>query len=139
MFPHWVKQPENEPEWFEALVNLARYLRGPDGCPWDRDQGAKDFARYEKEEAEEFIEALEKGDPAHIAEEWGDAFFVLLAAAAAAESEGLFRVEDALKKAHEKMIRRHEHVFGGEKADSPEDAIARWDAIKAEERAAKNQ
>lgn len=137
MYPHWVKQPESEADWFQALTDLARYLRGPEGCPWDRDQHSIDFARYEKEEAQELIEAMEKGDASHIEEEWGDTIFVLLAAAAAAEEEGIFNVQDALRRAHEKMIRRHEHVFGGEKAKSAEDAIARWAAIKAAEKASK--
>lgn len=117
-------------------MGLARYLRTPDGCPWDREQSAADFARFTRGEVDELIEALDSGDHGHIAEEFGDAFFCLLAVAAAAEEQGLFRVEDALRAIHEKMIRRHEHVFGDEKAATPEDAVRVWNAIKAREKGA---
>ena len=134
MHPHWQKTPENEKDWFEALANLARYLRGPDGCPWDRDHTAVEFAADAVEETGELIDAFAGGDPAEIQEEWGDVFFVLLATAAAAEAEGRFNLREALQKAHDKMVRRHEHVFGDTKASSPEDAINRWNQIKAKER-----
>ena len=134
MHPHWQKTPENEKDWFEALANLARYLRGPDGCPWDRDHTAVEFAADAVEETGELIDAFAGGDPAEIQEEWGDVFFVLLATAAAAEAEGRFNLREALQKAHDKMVRRHEHVFGDAKASSPEDAINRWNQIKARER-----
>jgi uncharacterized protein YabN with tetrapyrrole methylase and pyrophosphatase domain len=74
------------------------------------------------------------GDAAHAREEFGDALFVLLAAAAAAEEEGLFELKDALALAHEKMVRRHEHVFGEVKAQTPEEATAAWNAVKAREK-----
>lgn len=128
------KIPENEKDWFEALANLARYLRGPDGCPWDRQHTAAEFAADAAEEAAELIEAFEGGNNADIEEEWGDVFFVLLAAAAAAEAEGRFTLRGAIAKAHDKMIRRHEHVFGDTKASSPDDAVNRWNQIKARER-----
>ena len=134
MYPHWRKTPASETEWFEALIRLARYLRGPEGCPWDRDQSALDFGRYAKGEAEELVEALESDDRMHMEEEFGDTLFVMLAAAAAAEEEGLFTLENALRRAHDKMIRRHDHVFGEKKAATPEDAIAAWNKIKEEEK-----
>lgn len=133
------EKPQTEADWVAALAALARYLRSPNGCPWDREQTGRDFARYAHEEAAEMVEAFDSADSAHMAEEWGDTFFVLLAAAAAAEAEGRFTLEEALRHAHDKMIRRHEHVFGGEAAASPEDAIARWNAIKAREKAEKKK
>jgi uncharacterized protein YabN with tetrapyrrole methylase and pyrophosphatase domain len=137
-FPHWTHVPESESDWFETLLNLARYLRGPDGCPWDRAQTSADFARYMKGEAEELVEAVESGDAAHAQEEFGDTLFTLLAVAAAAESEGRMDVREALRAAHEKMIRRHEHVFGDERAETPEDAIRIWEKVKRRERETKN-
>lgn len=134
MHPHWRKTPENERDWFEALANLARFLRGPDGCPWDRDHSAAQFAEDAVEEGGELLEAFANGANADIEEEWGDVFFVLLASAAAAEAEGRFTLLEALEKAHNKMVRRHEHVFGDVKAASPEDAINRWNQMKARER-----
>ena len=134
-YPHWKRLPQNELEWFEASINLARYLRGPDGCPWDREQTALTFAQYAVKEGDELVEALERQDNRHSEEEMGDTFFVLLASIAAAESEGRFTLASVLERVHEKMIRRHDHVFGETKAQTAEDAIAAWNRIKEEEKA----
>ena len=133
-YPHTPARPSSESQWFQALIDLARYLRGPEGCPWDREQTARTFAHFSKEEAAEYDEAFEAGDRADIEEEFGDALFTLLASAAAAEEEGLFTLHGALEKAHEKMIRRHDHVFGETKAATPQDAIEAWNRIKAREK-----
>ena len=132
--PHIERAPSNEAEWFSALIGMARYLRSPEGCPWDREQSAAQFAHYSHGEGAELVEAFATGDSAHIAEEFGDTLFTLLASAAAAEEEGLFRLEDALQLAHEKMVRRHAHVFGEERAVTAEEAIARWERAKAAEK-----
>jgi len=134
MHPHWRKTPESEKDWFEALANLARYLRGSEGCPWDREHTAAQFAADAIEEGGELLDAFASGDNTEIEEEWGDTFFVLLAMAAAAESEGRFNLRDAIRKAHDKMVRRHEHVFGDIKASSAEEAIERWNQMKSRER-----
>lgn len=134
MYPHWKKTPDSEQEWFQVLADLARHLRGPEGCPWDRRQTARDFAAFAREEADELIEAFEKNDNAHIEEEFGDTLFCLMAAAAAAEAEGRFTLRHALERAHEKMIRRHDHVFGETKAGTAEDAIESWNRIKEREK-----
>jgi uncharacterized protein YabN with tetrapyrrole methylase and pyrophosphatase domain len=139
MYPHWKKNPESEVEWFEGLTALARYLRLPEGCPWDREQGSKEFAHFAREECDELIEAFASDDNSHIEEEFGDALFCLLATAAAAEEEGRFTLESALIRIHDKMIRRHDHVFGDDKAVSPEEAIERWNQVKQAEKKAKNQ
>ena len=133
MYPHWRKTPVSEQDWFKALMDLARYLRTPEGCPWDREQTAEDFAKYALGEAEELVEAFKSSGNPHIAEEFGDTFFVLLASAAAAEEEGRFSLKEALERAHEKMIRRHDHVFGETRAATPEEAIERWNAAKRKE------
>lgn len=133
-YPHWEIKPYTEPEWFQVLIALARYLRQPEGCPWDREQSADDFARYLADEVAELREALQTGDADHAQEEFGDAFFSLLAVAAAAEEEGRFRLQDALERIHEKMIRRHEHVFGDAKAETADDAIRVWNKVKEQER-----
>jgi tetrapyrrole methylase family protein/MazG family protein len=137
--PHLHKTPSSEADWCVALANLARYLRSPDGCPWDRKQRAVDFARYAAEESRELVEALESGDHEDAAEEFGDALFVLLAAMAAAEEEGRFRFLDALKMAHEKMVRRHGHVFGPERTQDMDEILAQWERVKAEEKRQKGK
>jgi uncharacterized protein YabN with tetrapyrrole methylase and pyrophosphatase domain len=138
MYPHWTKTPKTELDWLEALIALARFLRGPEGCPWDQEQTALDFGKYAKEEAEELVEALERNDNGHMEEEFGDTLFVMLATAAAAESEGRFTLKSALERIHEKMIRRHDHVFGENKATTPEEAIASWNNVKAREKEAQD-
>lgn len=126
--------PDTEIQWFEELVRLSRFLRSPEGCPWDRQQRAADFAGYAREEHDELIEAIASGDRADMAEEYGDVFFVLLATAAAAEEEGLFSLKEALAAAHAKMVRRHAHVFGETKAADADEAIDAWNRIKQEEK-----
>lgn len=137
--PHVQKIPQSEPEWFAILMNLARFLRSPEGCPWDRKQTSGSFANYAREEAGELVEACEQDDNAEIEEEWGDALFTLLASAAAAEAEGRFKVLEALEKAHAKMIRRHGHIFGEHTAETPEDVKEVWAKIKEQERREKEE
>jgi len=133
ILPHLAATPEREQDWHQALIDLARFLRTPEGCPWDREQRAIDFARHHVEEGGEYVDALENSDPAHMCEECGDALFTLLASVAAAEAEGLFTYEEMLRAAHEKMVRRHEHVFGADKATTAAEAIAAWERAKAAE------
>ena len=138
-YPHIDKKPNTEIDWFDALWRLARYLRTEDGCPWDRGKTAQDFAGFAVEEAEELVEACAENDNPHMEEEFGDSLFTLLASAAAAEEEGRFTLHDALQRAHAKMIRRHDHVFGEEKADTSEEAMKAWMRVKAEEQRAKDE
>ena len=133
-YPHLSKEPTTELDWFEALMSLARFLRTPDGCPWDREQNSSNFTKYMIGEAEELAEAIVSNKNSHIEEEAGDTLFTLLAVIAAAEEEGRLTLEDTLRRIHEKMIRRHEHVFGDEKAETPEDAVRMWEKIKKQEK-----
>jgi len=132
--PYLENAPKSEKDWLETLVRLARYLRGPDGCPWDRARSARDFAEDAYEEAGELIEAYDHSDNAHICEELGDTLFVLLASAVGAETEGRFTLEEVLINAHNKMVRRHDHVFGEQKATTAEEALASWNRMKANEK-----
>jgi tetrapyrrole methylase family protein/MazG family protein len=134
VYPHFEREPQSETDWFQALANLVRYLRSEDGCPWDREQSSADFAAFLGEETEELKQAIESGDDAHIAEELGDALFTALATAAAAEEEGRLSLEDVLRTVHEKMIRRHEHVFGEAMAKTPEEVMAVWKRVKDKEK-----
>lgn len=134
MYPHWTCTPETEQEWFQALASLARYLRSPEGCPWDREQTSRDFSRFAVDEGRELLEAFDEADNDEIEEEFGDVLFCLLGAAAAAEAEGRFQLRGALMRAHEKMIRRHDHVFGENKATTAQEAIESWNTIKKHEK-----
>lgn len=133
-YPHIKTAPETEGDWFAALAGLTRYLRSPEGCPWDRQKSAADFAAYARDEIEELREALDANDNQHAEEEFGDCLFTLLSCLAAAESEGRFTLHRALTRAHEKMIRRHDHVFCEDRAATPEEAMESWNAVKAREK-----
>jgi len=132
--PHISSIPNSEKDWFDALIALARYLRTPEGCPWDREQNGHAFAGYLQGEVDELIEALAEKDAPHIEEEAGDVLFTLLATIAAAEEDGYLKLESVMEKAHEKMIRRHDHVFGDVKAETSEDAVRAWEEAKRKER-----
>jgi tetrapyrrole methylase family protein/MazG family protein len=125
-----VKKGDRMPDLFA----LARYLRSSQGCPWDRKQKAQNFAHYLKDESIELIEAFQAEDHENMEEEFGDCLFTLLACAAAAEEEGLFSLDSALAGIREKMIRRHDHVFGDTQATTPEEVMESWERIKAREK-----
>ncbi|MBI2426051.1 MAG: nucleotide pyrophosphohydrolase [Candidatus Hydrogenedentes bacterium] len=137
--PHIHKIPKNEGEWFQALIDLARYLRTPQGCPWDRKQNSQDFLRYLRDELKEIDEAYADGDEENVAEEFGDSLFCMIASAAAAEEEGRYTLKQALEDIHTKMIRRHAHVFGDVDANDPEAVKASWAAIKEAEKEEKRR
>src|SRR5882672_4689261 len=123
-------------EWFEKLVKLQARLRAPKGCPWDREQTHMTLRTYLIEEAYEVLEALESGDDAKFAEELGDLLLQVVFHADIAKGEGRFEVADVIEGIHEKMVRRHPHVFGEKRAKDAKAVLKSWEKIKAEERKA---
>ncbi|TBH17596.1 MazG family protein [Thermus thermamylovorans] len=117
----------------ERLLEVMRRLRGPGGCPWDRAQTHESLVPYLLEEASEAADALLRGNPAEMAEELGDVLLQVAFHSVIAEEEGRFTYGDVERRIVEKLIRRHPHVFGGAKADTPEEVKGRWEALKAEE------
>lgn len=118
----------------ERLYRLAERLRRPDGCAWDRDQTIASCAKHLREEASELCEAIEKGDPDAIREEAGDLLWNIAFLVRLAEEQGLFPRDAVAMGILEKLIRRHPHVFGGETAATPEEALAAFNRMKDEER-----
>jgi ATP diphosphatase len=113
-------------------------LRTPgSGCPWDLEQTFTTIAPYTIEEAYEVADAIERGDRTDLKEELGDLLLQVVYHARMAEEEGAFSFADVVDGVTAKMIRRHPHVFGDENARSAKLAKGWWEAIKAEERAAK--
>lgn len=133
------KRPKNKStkEWFEKLVKLQARLRAPNGCPWDREQTHMTLRTYLIEEAYEVVEALESGDDAKFAEELGDLLLQVVFHADIAKGEGRFDIADVIEGIHEKMVRRHPHVFGEKRAKDAKAVLKSWEKIKAEERKAK--
>jgi MazG family protein len=123
-------------EWFEKLVAVQERLRAPGGCPWDREQTHESLRTYLIEEAYEVLEALEAGDDAKFADELGDLLLQVLFHADIAREDGRFDVVDVIRAIHDKMIRRHPHVFGDVNVKNSAEVLKNWDRIKAEERKA---
>jgi tetrapyrrole methylase family protein/MazG family protein len=117
---------------FSRLYNIIRSLRGPNGCPWDKEQTALSLRNALLEETNEAIEAINSNDGAHIAEELGDILLVLMLISYIEEQEEVFSVNNVLSLLNEKLIRRHPHVFGEAEIDSSDDVLIQWDKIKAE-------
>jgi tetrapyrrole methylase family protein/MazG family protein len=123
-------------EWFEKLAAVQARLRAPDGCPWDREQTHASLRTYLIEEAYEVLEALESGDDGKFAEEMGDLLLQIMFHSQIAKEEGRFDVSDVIREVHDKMVRRHPHVFGEKRAKDSAEVLKKWEQIKKEERAA---
>jgi MazG family protein len=123
-------------EWFERLVAVQARLRAPKGCPWDREQTHQTLRTYLLEEAYEVLEALDTGNEAKFAEEMGDLLLQIVFHSQIASEQGRFTVADVIREIHDKMIRRHPHVFGETHAKDSKEVLRNWEQIKAEERRA---
>lgn len=124
--------------WFERLVKLQARLRAPNGCPWDVEQTHLTLRTYLIEEAYEVLEALESRDDAKFAEELGDLLLQVVFHAQIATEQGRFTAADVVREIHQKMMRRHPHVFGEKRAKDAAEVLKNWEQIKVEERRAKN-
>jgi tetrapyrrole methylase family protein/MazG family protein/ATP diphosphatase len=111
-------------------------LRAPEGCPWDREQTYATLGPMLIEEAYEVLEAAEEGDWGGLRDELGDLLFQIIFYAQIGAEQEHFDIQQAITRVHEKMTRRHPHVFGAETVASTADVLANWEAIKAAERAA---
>src|SRR5271170_2092160 len=123
-------------EWFEKLAAVQARLRAPDGCPWDREHTHASLRTYLIEEAYEVLEALESGDDGKFAEEMGDLLLQVVFHSEIAKEEGRFTVSDVIREVHDKMVRRHPHVFGEKRAKDSAEVLKNWEQIKKEERIA---
>ncbi|NOT62390.1 MAG: nucleoside triphosphate pyrophosphohydrolase [Acidobacteria bacterium] len=121
------------------LIDLMARLRAPDGCPWDREQNFTTLAPMLIEEAYEVIEAAEAKDWPALRDELGDLLFQIVFYGQIASDEGHFVLNDSIGRVHEKMVRRHPHVFGEETVASTADVLVNWEAIKAAERKAEGK
>jgi MazG family protein len=127
------------PVTFNDLVTLMARLRSPEGCPWDREQTYATLAPMLLEEAYEAFDALEEareGRSGALREELGDLLFQITFFARVAEERGEFNIDDVIATVHEKMVRRHPHVFGDAHAGDSAEVLRNWEAIKAEEKRA---
>ncbi len=119
---------------FQTLVEVVERLRGPNGCPWDKEQTQTSLTRYAIEEAFELAEAIDSKDQKQILDELGDYLFQVILQAQVAKDEGHFELLAVIKNLNEKMIRRHPHVFSDVKVDGSAEVVRNWDEIKKAEK-----
>lgn len=119
-----------------ALSDLVSRLRGPEGCPWDREQTDSSIKMYLLEEAYEVLDAIENGSPEGVCEELGDLLFQIIFLASLAEVRGEFDLTEVMEKIASKMIRRHPHVFGDAQVKNPAEVSKNWEEIKKTEKGA---
>jgi MazG family protein len=122
---------------FEELVEVVRRLRGPDGCPWDREQTPQSLRGCLLEEAYEALDALDRDDPTDLRDELGDLLLQIVMQADMAASAGRFTIDDVIAGLVDKMIRRHPHVFAGANVRDTDEVLRNWSRIKSAERARK--
>ncbi|KGR76577.1 bifunctional methyltransferase/pyrophosphohydrolase YabN [Ureibacillus manganicus] len=116
---------------FREIVSI---LRGPNGCPWDKEQTHESLKKYLIEEAHEFLAAVDEEDDFGMVEELGDILLQVFLHAKIGEDAGYFNLEEILASISEKMIRRHPHVFGEVSVNNSEDVVANWETIKKQEK-----
>jgi len=126
--------PNSDVISFYKLAKIMRTLRSEGGCAWDREQTHETLKKYLIEETYEVIEAIEKQDMYNLCEELGDLLLQVVFHAQIALEASEFEIRDVLRGVIQKMIRRHPHVFGEEKAETADDVILTWDRIKLKEK-----
>jgi len=117
-------------EAYKELYDIVVRLRGPGGCPWDREQNPSSLRGALIEETYECLEAIDENEPSHIMEELGDLFLLATMISYMHEQEGKFSVADVLSNLSKKLIRRHPHVFGEVKVKDSAEVLNNWAAIK---------
>jgi MazG family protein len=123
---------------FTRLVDIMATLRGPDGCPWDREQTIDTLKPFVLEEAYEVLDAIDRHDHDGLCEELGDFVFEAVFIAQLEAEAGRFTIADSLHLIADKLLRRHPHVFAREAGEAPLDSArqvrTRWEEVKAVER-----
>ena len=121
-------------EAIERLMGVMRTLRGPDGCPWDREQTHASLKSDLIEEAYEVIDAIESGNASDLEEELGDLLLQVVFHSRISEENGGFGFSDVASGIADKLVRRHPHVFGEVQVADSGEVLQNWDAIKKAEK-----
>lgn len=124
---------------FDDLVALMTRLRGPGGCPWDREQTYETLKPFVIEEAYEVVDAIDRADERGLVEEIGDLLAEAVFLAEIAREKGVFEIGDAITAIHDKLVRRHPHVFADVKADTADAVVMNWERLKSAERKEENK
>jgi tetrapyrrole methylase family protein/MazG family protein len=119
---------------FGSLVQIITSLRGPDGCPWDREQTHASLREHLLEESYEVLEALDETDPTNLCSELGDLLLQIVLHAQVAKDAAEFDIGDVIEAINRKLIYRHPHVFSSATAKNSDDVLVRWEELKKKER-----
>jgi len=127
---------------FDRLVDVMRTLRGPQGCPWDREQTLSSLRPFVLEETYELLDALDRGDVEALREELGDFLYEAVFLAQISEEDGHFAIGDAVQAIIDKLVRRHPHVFTADgvplatarESMTSGEVVEKWEDLKARER-----
>jgi MazG family protein len=121
-------------ERFERAVSIMARLRGPGGCPWDREQTFDSIKPYTLEETYEVLEAIDNRDWDELSAELGDLLLQVLFYAQMAKEQNTFSIDEVIDRLSTKLVDRHPHVFGDVKAETASEVLRNWEALKAEEK-----
>ena len=124
---------------FNDLLDIMARLRAENGCPWDREQTHESLRIYMIEETYEVLEALDAGDRDKFCNELGDLLLQIVFHAQIARENGEFDINDVTTEICRKLISRHPHIFGDVRADTPDQVVENWEAIKKREKQLKSQ
>lgn len=127
-------KPPTDFRRLESLVQVVADLRGPEGCPWDKEQTHESLTSYAIEEVHELAEAIEGKDDKSIKDELGDVLFQVILHSQLASERGAFNLTDVIDSITGKLVRRHPHVFSDQKVSGSQEVIANWEEIKKQEK-----
>ncbi|OQY86435.1 MAG: nucleoside triphosphate pyrophosphohydrolase [Anaerolineae bacterium UTCFX3] len=119
---------------FESFHEIVAHLRAPNGCPWDREQTHLSLRTNLLEESYEALEAIDAGDFDSMREEFGDLLLQIVLHAQIASEEGRFTMTDVVQGIHDKIVRRHPHVFGDLELKDVDGVLQNWEKLKEKER-----
>jgi tetrapyrrole methylase family protein/MazG family protein len=128
------KALESHIEEYKKLVGIVARLRGPEGCPWDKEQTHVSLREFLLEESYEVLQALDEENTDKLCQELGDLLLQILLHSQIASEKGEFQLEDVLHNISTKLVRRHPHVFGKTRVSSAEEVSHNWEDIKKTER-----
>jgi tetrapyrrole methylase family protein/MazG family protein len=123
----------------ERLLGIMERLRGPDGCPWDREQTLRSLRPYVLEETYEVLEAIDAGDAREHCEELGDLLLQIVFQSQLTKEQGQFEFADVADAISSKLVSRHPHVFGDVEVKDADEVLKQWAALKREEKLAKGR
>ncbi|OQY32054.1 MAG: nucleoside triphosphate pyrophosphohydrolase [Anaerolineaceae bacterium 4572_5.2] len=118
----------------ESFQEIVAHLRAPNGCPWDKKQTHQTLRPHLLEESYEALAAMDADNPADMAEEFGDLLLQIVLNAQIASEDGKFAMRDIIKGIHDKIVRRHPHVFGDRQVDGVGEVLKNWEQLKEQER-----